>query len=503
MRLIWPFALLTFACAPDRTLPPFPPGFLFGTAIAGFQAEMGCPTLAPAACEDRRSDWHAFISSQEPSVRALLSGHPPSTGPGHWELYQGDFELAARELSNNAFRFSLEWSRIFPQATDGLEGYAALRAAADAAALARYHAMLAALRERGLKPLVTLNHYTLPLWLHDGVGCHLDLESCTRRGWLDGERAVREISKYAGFAAREFGQEVDLWATLNEPLAVVLPGYLMPGPERVNPPAVRLRFAEARAVWLALIEAHARMYDAVKAEDALDADGDGVASEVGLVYAFTPVAPRDPSKRLDVRAAEDVFYLWNLAFLNAVARGELDRELDGTAERREELSGRLDYLGVNYYTRVTVEGVEEAVFPGFSPRTRFNPFTLSLRERYPRGLYEMVKLANQLGVPALVTENGTADPEDDGTGSDFLVRHLTWLARALRDGANVRGYFYWTLMDNYEWNHGMDLRMGLYGVSNDDPGKARAPRKSAGTYGSIAKARRISPEQLERYPEPE
>jgi len=497
--LVLALALGCDATAPERLT--FPPGFRFGTAVAGFQADMGCPTLG-AACDDPSSDWYAFVTS--PTMIAdpatFLSGDPPAAGPGMWELYEADCDRAAHELGTNALRFSLEWSRIFPTATDDADGYEALQALADPSALAHYHAMLQALATRGLEPLVTLNHYTLPAWIHDGVGCHEDLGACSPRGWLDAERTVREIAKYAGFCAREFGAEVDLWATLNEPFAIVLPGYVYPSADRVNPPAVKLMSAEAKVVVRALITAHARMYDAVKAADVVDADGDGLASQVGVVYAMSPARPKDPENPFDVQAAANVFYLYNLVYLNAVAHGDLDADLTGTPVHDESLANRLDYLGVNYYTRVTVEGLEGPFLPQLSPLTTFNPFTLEAWEDYPRGIYEMLMAARDLGVPAIVTENGTPDPADDGTGPSYLVRHLAWVARALRDGADVRGYYYWTLMDNYEWNHGMGIKMGLYAVSPDDPAKLRVPRGGAAAYGAIARAGAIPTDLLARYP---
>src|SRR5262249_35045608 len=152
----------------------------------------------------------------------------------------------------------------------------ALRAWADPGALTYYHALFAALKARGLTPMVTLNHYTLPVWIHDAYGCHVDLAHCAPRGWLDHDTTVREIAKYAGFVAREFGGEVDLWATENEPFtAVAVAGYFSGFGQRSVPPGVGFDAQSTLAATLALIDAHARMYDAVKANDTADADGDG------------------------------------------------------------------------------------------------------------------------------------------------------------------------------------------------------------------------------------
>ena len=484
---------------------PFPAGFRWGTAIAGFQVEMGCPTIPANQCEDRNSDWYAWITTPELQAdpRTHLSGDPPSRGPGHWELYGDDYHRAREELSTNALRMSIEWSRIFPTSTVGVEGHEALKQIANLAALEHYRAQLAELRRRGLTPMVTLNHYTLPSWIHDAVGCHQSLATCTRRGWVDRETTVHEIAKYAGFVAREFAGEVDLWATLNEPMAVILSGYIFPSADRTNPPGVFLEGEAARTAMLAMIEAHARMYDAIHAADQVDADGDGKAAEVGLVYAMVPVRAKDPDKLLDQAAAKNLFYLYNSAFLNAVIRGELDADLDRTTVSRADLAGRMDFLGINYYTRTTVAGTETASLPQLSPLTTFDPLGISAWETYPRGLYEMALEAKRYGVPIYVTENGTPTVDAAGGGIDYLVPHLTWLRRAIRDGADVRGYFWWSLIDNYEWNHGMSMRFGLYAVGSDDPSKPRAPREIAGIYRRIVSENRVPEDLAASYPAPE
>ncbi|MDI1435245.1 MULTISPECIES: glycoside hydrolase family 1 protein [Polyangium] len=485
----------------------FPEGFLFGTAIGGFQADMGCPTPGLDGCVDNGSDWYAFVTSPATTISpmAYLSGQDPAVvGPGFWELHEMDLDRARGELHNGAFRFSIEWSRIFPEATDGLSGYEALRSVANEAALAHYHTMLNGLRVRGMSPVVTLHHGTLPAWIHDGVGCHLDLAACSPRGWLDRERTVAEIAKYAGFVAREFGADVDRWATLDEPFTVLLAGYLAPSAERSHPPAVSQPSSAAKEVFVALVEAHARMYDEVKANDADDADGDGSPADVGLVYAMTPASPADPASSLDVKAAENMFYLYNLAYLDAVAKGELDADLAGKSAKRADLEGRMDWLGVNYGTRATVRGSSGPMLQAFTPLGTFDPLDVRAGEEDPRGLYEMLALAYRTyGLPLYITGNGLAHPlDDEDAGPSFLVRHLAWASRAVQEGIDLRGYFFWSLVDDYEWNHGMSRRFGLYAVDADDPQKNRTPRKTAETYGLIAEERRIPPELLVAYPAP-
>jgi beta-galactosidase len=483
----------------------FPDGFLFGASLAGFQADPGCPTLPADQCEDRRSDWYQLVTSEAElgDLKPNVTFEPLANGPGFWELYAQDFDRAKDELGLGGVRLSIEWSRVFPEPTDGLEG-PALAAAASPAALAGYHAQLRALRARGLTPLVTLNHYTLPVWIHDGVACHKDLATCAHRGWLDRERLHREIVKFTAFVAKEFGPEVDLWVTLNEPFAVVLPGYLLPSKDRVNPPALSLRFAEARAVMVAMIEAHAKMYDAVKAHDTADLDGDGVAAQVGLVYPLTPARPKDPSSRLDQRAAQDVFTLYNTIFLDGVCKGLVDADLDGTPdsdEPRADLVGRMDFLGVNYYTRVTVKGLGSPALPALSALTTFDPTDFSVWEDYPRGLYEMERYAaERYRLPLYVTETGVDGAADPTAVARWLVRTAEWSKRALREGVDVRGFFFWSLTDNYEWNHGMAMRFGLYAVDSLDPKKPRTARGAVADYRAITRARDVPADLVTKYP---
>lgn len=474
----------------------FGAGFLWGSAIAGFQADMGCPTLDRSACDDPHSDWFAFTTDPATtgSGGAHLSGQDPGVvGPGFWELYDEDVDRAHRDMGHNALRFSIEWSRIFPTATDDADDHAALLEIADAGALTRYRQILASLSSRGMTPIVTLNHYSLPLWLHDPVTCHTDFAGCTKRGWVDKERAVREAAKYAGFVARELGGEVDWWATLNEPLQNMLFGYINPGPERSHPPALLLRAQAARTVLDALIEAHARMYDAIKAEDRADADGDGQQSQVGIVYPLVPFDPADPDDPEDLAAVENVSYLWNEAFLRAVALGDYDANLDGQTTRREDLAGRMDWVGVNWYFSIRIDGAPTSFLPDFSPLLTFKITGFEIAENRPERLAAWLGFVNdELGVPALISENGEPDPADDGTAARYLVRNVSALQDAVQGGADVRGYMYWTLTDNYEWNHGMDVRMGLYAVDKDDPTKARAPRQAVDVYAAITAAGQVT-----------
>ncbi|MDP3231748.1 MAG: family 1 glycosylhydrolase [Myxococcales bacterium] len=494
-------AAVLVSCTPP--VKPFPDGFLFGASIAGFQVDMGCPTLPAEQCEDRRSDWYQLITGKaqvNPTVAANFTWDAPTTAPGHWELFEQDFTRAKDELGLDAMRLSIEWSRIFPTATDGLEG-AALAAVANRDAIDRYHAMFASLKAKGITPLVTLNHYSLPVWIHDGLACHQNLATCTNRGWLDKERMHREIAKYSGFVAKEFAGEVDLWATLNEPFAVVIPGYLQPGKDRVNPPAASLRFEEARQVAIAMIEGHARMYDAVRSNDTVDADGNGKPAEIGIVFPIVPALPKDPANALDTRGAENVFYLNNQLFLDGVINGTMDANIDGKADGppRDDLVGRCDWLGINYYSRVKVTGTDTPSFPQFSVLSTFDPFSLELWDDTPQGIFDAITWAKgRYGKPIYISETGVDGAADAEKTASWLVRYLSMTQKAIRAGADVRGFFYWSLIDNYEWNHGMAMKFGLYAVGADAQ-KTRTPRSAVSAYRQITKAKDVPAELKKQY----
>jgi len=312
---------------------------------------------------------------------------------------------------------------------------------------------------------------------------------------VDSARTVKEIAKFAEFCAQEFGGEVDMWATENEPfLAVAVAGYFFGFGQRSVPPRANLDGDSTRAVTLALIEAHARMYDAVKAVHP--------SAKVGIVYNMQAAAPKLANRKLDVQGAANVDYLMNSLFLDAVIKGDVDMNFDGTKTHRDDLANRMDFLGINYYARAVVDGIDTSLFPQFSPLMTFNPLTLDIDYSYPKGIYEMIMSADKKygHLPIYITETGVQDPNDDGSSAKWLVETMHWVKRAINDGADVRGYYYWSLMDNYEWSQGMSVKMGLYGMDGTDPQKTRHIRSGGTAYGRIAGSGEIPNDLASQYP---
>ncbi len=508
-------ALCLVACSSARTASSssvdlaessaFPKGFVFGSAIAGFQVDMGCPTIAAATCEDRKSDWYQWVTTKRILDNPLLfmSKDAPGSGPGFYELYEPDLARAAA-VGNDAVRLSIEWSRIFPEPTFGIDD---MRSIASADGIAYYHRIFAAMKARGLTPFVTLNHYTLPLWIHDGNHCNESFDDCVaagHAGWGDPDRSriVNEIAKYAGFVAKEFGGEVDAWATLNEPFsAVVLPGYLLASSSRSNPPGLSGPWAKigaAKTATTAMIEAHARMYDAVKANDRVDADGDGKAAEVGIVYAFADIhATADHAD-----AAAHAAYIFQDLFMDGVVQGRVDEDWSlgpGMAPIRPDIAGRMDFIGVNYYFRFEAKPswTPFGIVPlGFvSPYLDFD--LLSSFDAKPDGIGAVLRrVAGRYELPVYVTETGTTQ-DDPQRGAAWIVQTIDGVKRAIDDGVDVRGYFAWSLIDNFEWNSGTSMRFGLYAV--DPVTKARTLRPAGRALGEIARTHAVAPSLRQQY----
>lgn len=472
--MIW----LLLACRnPEETEPDlFPDDFLFGAAVAGFQVEAGCPTLPEAECTDPNSDWYQWVT--DPGIQAeeamYVTGDPLSASPGMWETFEDDVAIMQAD-GFSGFRMGIEWSRLFPDgAAEAATTVDELAAYADDAAVARYHEQLDALHAAGIEPLVTINHYTLPLWVHDGVACHEDPDACEADGWVDGERIERLIGLYAGFVAREYGGDVELWATLNEPLAVVLSGYLMPGKDRSNPPGLSMDGERTKAVLQHQIEGHAVMYDAVHAEDP--------SAQVGVVMNMTVIEPYADEED-DRQAAELVDHVYHAMFLDGITSGAWDDDADGVFETtRDDLAGRCDWIGINYYATIRVRGLPMAIVPEV-PASTFYPEPDWIP--HPEGIVTVVERTAEYGLPIYVTENGTSS--DD---ADWRVQILDETLRELQTVAeekDVRGYFYWSWVDNYEWNHGTShYFFGLYEL--DPATKARASRPVMDRYREIVTA---------------
>jgi beta-galactosidase len=503
-------ALVVAAASPALAQERFPRGFLWGTASAGFQVEAG----GSSANTDRSSDWYAFTTDPGLVRAGVVSGDRVARGPGFWQRWPADLDLARERLGSNAIRLGIEWSRVFPRSTTGVRtgtridrsDLRRLDRLADRAAVRRYARILRGAHRRGLRVMLTLNHYVLPRWVHDpiavrrafaGRGADDTVPAGLRRaGWLD-RGTVDEFRKYAAYVAWKLGGHVDLWATLNEPLVMVFQGYVsIPGVTGVKAPAVLSYPAAIRAVeHLGL--ANAAAYDAVKRVDR--------GARVGFVHNMVAWRPADPAKAADVESARRIDHIYNRLWLDIALRGIYDTDVDLTVdagERRAGLAGKADFVGVNHYSpgraaalgapvSRTVPLFDFAPTIGYrgtgSPHgapcpTRCSDFGWEID---PVGFREVLQEAATYGKPIYVTENGIDDADDDQRPG-YLRSYLGALHDAIASGVDVRGYFHWSLVDNFEWSEGFAARFGLF--SFDPRTLRRTERPSARLFRRIATA---------------
>ena len=503
----------------------FPQNFLWGVNESGFQFEMG----GAEKDIDANTDWYVWAHDSENIRKGIVSGDLPEKGINYWDLYQSDHALA-KELGLNSYRIGIEWSRIFPGSTSAVEvgierapdGHMAkidvderaiekLDSVANQEALKHYRSIINDLRAKGFKAMVCLNHSSLPLWVHDPIVSHKTRLRRGPRGWFD-ESTVVEFTKFSAYVARKFGDLVDMWATFNEPMIVLIEGYLTP--ESGFPPAVRSLKAFKKAS-AHMVLAHARAYEAIKRWDTAKADGDSPSpAGVGIILDVAPMHPLNPGREIDVKAARFADHLNNHFFTQAITTGWVDENFNGIRDKgevKEYMRDRLDWIGVNYYTRAVLKGrrllsllvklftgMPAAPEPasGYGPTCDPNSKSLDGHpasdaglEIYPEGIAEAARLMKDYGKPMYITETGVADAEDR-LRADFIREHLKVLAKAIREEKlDVRGFLYWALTDNYEWSKGFKMKFGLYAVDLNT--KKRDMRKSASVLSDIIKHRTV------------
>lgn len=493
----------------------YPKNFLWGVSNSGFQFEMG--DLSGKNI-DPNTDWYVWVHDSFNIRKGIVSGDLPEKGIDYWSLYKQDHTIA-KQLGLNAYRIGIEWSRIFPRSTSVVEvpvektsdGDVAkvdvdestlnkLEKLANQDAVCHYRDVIEDLRVKGFEVFVCLNHFTLPLWIHDPLAVRKTRMYRGPKGWVD-ENTIIEFTKYAAYVAYKLGDLVKNWATFNEPMAVAEGGYMIA--ESGFPPGLRNAFRVFRRVARNLVVAHARSYDVIK-KNCSDAN-------VGLIHNVIPVMPMSPEKKSDIKAAEYMNMIHNRFFVQAVSKGWLDENLNEVKEKGEieqYIGNRLDWLGVNYYSRLVVKGrslelakffAGTSVIPSAVPGFGFTckPYSKSASglstsafgwELYPEGLFDALKAMKEFGKPIYVTENGVSDVKDV-LRSKFLVEHLKVLEKAINEAEiDVRGYFHWALTDNYEWAKGFGQKFGLYSV--DLESKSRKSRKSAEVFKGIIKGQK-------------
>ncbi|HEX2209694.1 MAG TPA: GH1 family beta-glucosidase [Longimicrobium sp.] len=434
----------------------FPEGFLWGAATSAYQVE-GSPLADGAGV----SNWHRF--SHTP--RMTHDGDTGDVACDHYRRWADDVALMAK-LGLRAYRFSISWSRVFPAGTGRI----------NRAGLDFYERLVDALLARGITPNATLYHWDLPAALDD------------RGGWLNPDIAGW-FADYAAAVFRALDDRVPMWSTLNEPWVVMHAGYVVgehaPGHRSVW---------EAPRVSHNLLRAHA---SAVRAYRSMG------RNRIGLVVNLEPrYAASDRPEDLAARARAEAYM--NRQYLDPVFHGRYPdelREIFGEAwpehadAEAETLREPIDWLGINYYTRSVMRD-DPSDPPVRAGRVRQDRHTHTEMgwEVYPPALTDvLVWVRERYGeVPLYVTENGAAfyDPPvaergevDDPLRVAYYRDHLRAAHEAIRRGVDLRGYFAWSLLDNFEWSAGYARRFGIVHV--DLQTQKRTPKRSARFYADV------------------
>ena len=438
----------------------FPSDFLWGAATSAYQIE-GSP-LADGAGP---SIWHRFAHT--PGL--VANGDHGDVACDHYRRFRDDVALM-RELGLGAYRFSIAWGRVLPSG----------RGAVNQRGLDFYRRLVEALREAGIRPFATLYHWDLPAALDD-LG-----------GWLN--RDIAEwFAEYATVVFRALDGAVEDWTTLNEPWVVADGGYL----HGVLAPGHRNLF-EAPLAAHNLLRAHGTAVDAYRALG---------RHRIGVVVNLEPKHAASRSEE-DARAAGRADAYMNRQYLDPLLLGSYPAEMAeifGPAWPRfaaadlERIRRPIDFLGVNYYTRSVVCADPQAWPTGAAavPQPQAT-YTETGWEVYPDGLAETLLWVKERygALPLYVTENGAAfadpphaaaDGVDDPARVAYLRDHLRAARRAMRAGVDLRGYFVWSLLDNFEWSHGYAKRFGIVHV--DYESQRRTPKSSARFYARVIATR--------------
>jgi beta-glucosidase len=423
----------------------FPKGFLWGTATAAHQVEGG----------NTNNNWYKW---EQEGHSAHKSGLACDWWGGRWKE---DFDRAA-ETGQNAHRLSVEWSRIQP-APDRW----------DEEALDHYRHMLRGLRERGMTPMVTLHHFTDPLWLAE-LG-----------GW-ETEAVVPLFEKFVRKVVEALKEYCSLWCTINEPNVYAVGGYLS---DTFPPGKKNLRLA--MSVLANMARGHAAAYRAIHALQP--------EARVGYAWHYRPMVPARPWSPLDRLVRNIQYNGLNITFPSAVSTGVMRTPIGRT--RIPEAKGTQDFLGINYYSVDTV--AFDLRKPDELFGRRFYPKDADLSDsgfnaNTPEGLFDTLKWAVHLypDLPLIVTENGI-ECADDHIRPRYLAQHIHQMWRGVNFNWPIKGYFHWSLVDNFEWERGWTQRFGLWGL--DVETQARIRRPSVDLYAAICKENGLTSGMVEKY----
>lgn len=424
----------------------FPRGFLWGCATASHQVEGN----------NTNNNWWAW--EQEPG--RILQGHRSGLACDWWGgRWREDLDRAT-EAGQNAHRLSIEWSRVQPDPDRW-----------DEDALEHYREILRGLYDRGMTPLVTLHHFTDPLWLVE------------QGGW-EQETVVELFVAYVHKVVEALKEYVNLWVTINESNVYAISGFVL----GTFPPG-KHDLSLALRVLTNQVRAHSAAYRAIHSLQP--------TARVGVAINVRPILPARSWFPPDRWLAGMQSSLFNDFFPRALHSGRLRYPTRVT--RLPEAKGTQDFLGVNYYTRDHLAFDLRRSDSQFARRFYLPGAELSQTgfiANDPHGMYQVLNWALDFNVPLIITENGV-DDSDDRLRPRYLIQHLHQAWRAVNMSWPIKGYFHWTLVDNFEWERGWTQRFGLWEL--DVETQARRKRPSADLYAEMCLENGLTSDMVSRY----
>ncbi|MDD4954674.1 MAG: glycoside hydrolase family 1 protein [Candidatus Omnitrophica bacterium] len=402
----------------------FPKNFLWGAATSSYQVEGS----------NRNCDWWQW----EKRVGKPQSGNACR----HYQLYEHDFDIV-KSLNHNAHRFSIEWSRIEPA-----EGKFSKKE------LQHYLNVILALKKRNIEPLVTLHHFTNPIWFaKDG-------------GWIN-QKSVERYLRYCDFVVRNLAKHVRYWITINEPTIFISHAYLFGAWPPQEKSLLKATYVEEHLAF-AHIKAYGLIHKIYK-ELNLSSPQVSIAQNV---MSFTPCR-NSLKNRLAAYLRAKVY---NMGFLERISMGNILKRMP------------LDFIGINYYSRQVV--ALKKLGPGNlamdvceKKHHRIAKNSLGW-DIYPKGLYDVLLSLKKYNLPIMITENGICTDKDSQRW-EYIHDHLRYICLAMKKGVKITGYLYWSLMDNFEWDKGFKPRFGIVDINYKT--YKRTIRKSAKKFAEVCR----------------
>ena len=415
---------------------------MWGTATAAHQVEGN----------NTNNNWYRFEHQKDSNGKPRIHNNDKSgLAADHWNRYKEDIGLM-NELGVKYYRFSIEWSKIEPK--NGIFNEKALE---------HYRELCTTLIDSGLTPVVTLHHFTHPIWFED-------------LGGFEKEENIKHYLEFSEFVFNKLSDLVPFWCTINEPAVYVSQGYF----NGVFPPGKKDPVL-AGQVMKNLLNAHVAVFRHLKTLP------NGMNVQIGLVKNITQFDPLRRWHILDWYFSGILNDIFTNNTIDLLTTGNFNFYLPGMANisyKNTDAIGAIDFIGLNYYSRWHVKGHLNTATP-FTFETRPEDIQTDMPYSiYPEGFYRAIQTISKLNKPIIITENGIADNKDDRREL-FIERYLYALYKAIMDGYDIRGYFYWTLMDNFEWAEGYAMKFGLYEV--DFTTQKRELRKGSLAFSKIVK----------------